>query len=94
MVPQGSVTYALLMVYFLVLFCPEVSDIFLGDLVVGAIEALTNVVHSRVIRYQKHLMRANLPPLEFSFFSKSCAVSVAFLMSLHIALLIYLKSCG
>ena len=61
-------TSDLLMVYFLVLFCPEVSDIFPGDLVIGGIEALSDVVHSHVMRYQKHFISASLPPVELSFF--------------------------
>ena len=53
--------------YFLELFCPEVSDIFPGDLVIGVIVASPDVVHSHVIRYQKYFMRAILPPVQFKF---------------------------
>ena len=56
MVLYGSVTFALLIVYFVVLFCPEVSDIVPGDLDIGAMQALPTGVHSQVMRYQKHLL--------------------------------------
>ena len=60
------------------MFCPEVNEIIPGDLFIDAMLALPDGVHSQVIKYQKHLVRASLPPVEFSFFSKSCAIVVAF----------------
>ena len=51
-----------------VVFCPEVNDIVPGDLFIGAMQALPDGVHSQVMRYQKHFVRASLPPVEFSFF--------------------------
>ena len=61
-----------------VVFCPEVNKIVPGDLFIGATLALPDGVHSQVMRYQKHFVRASLTPVEFVFFSKSCAMVVAF----------------
>ena len=56
------------MVWVVVVFCPEVNEIIPGDLFIDAMLALPDGVHSQVIRYQKHLVKASLPPVEFSFF--------------------------
>ena len=68
MVLYGSVTSSLLIACFVLVFCPEVSDIVPGDLDIGAMQALPAGVHSQVMRYQKHFVSASLPPVEFSFF--------------------------
>ena len=36
--------------------------------------------HDHEIRYQKHLFSARQPPVEWSFFSKSCAILIVFLI--------------
>ena len=67
------------MMCLVVVSCPEVSKIVPGDLFIGAILALPDGVHSQVIRYQKHLVRASLPPVEFSFFFKILCNGCCFL---------------
>ena len=74
MVLYGFVTSALLIVCFVELFCPEVSDIVQGDLDIRAIMALSDVVHSQVMRYQTHFVSASLPPVELSFLKILCYV--------------------
>lgn len=80
MVLYGSFTSVLLIMCFVVVFCPDVSDIVPGDLVIGVMQALPDGVHSQVMRFQKHFVIASLSPVELSFFLKSCAIFVAFLI--------------
>ena len=70
---------ALLIVYFAGLFCPEVNDIVPGDLDIGAMLTLPDVVHSQVMRYQKYFVSASLPPVELSFFLKILCYVCCFL---------------
>ena len=67
---------------------PLVSLISAGDSIFVAMLAFPVLSHFQCIRYQKHFGRERLPPVEWSFLSKSCAISCSFL-AMYLSVIIF-----
>ena len=57
---------------------PLVSLMSVGESVLVAMVAFPSLSHFQWIRYQKHFGNERLPPVEYNFLSKSCAISCSF----------------
>ena len=65
-----------------------------GDSDIDRIVALPFGDHFHDIRYQKHFLRARYPPVELSFFSKSCAILEVLLRRQLKRVLVWDGFCG
>ena len=75
-VRYGSKTSALFILWKVYLSCPEVTCIVAGGSDFVVIVVCINASHFQLIRYQKHFWRASVPPVAFSFLSRSCTIDV------------------